>query len=187
MKRGDKIKAFVQIGLMRKPRWVVGHYVGGKESKHEVFVSGQSLFLDWNQVKLWQPAEYKDGYCETLERFADENWASLKTVVTDAVNHFFPGESVEIDENERTISVMGVSVAAGVTEIETIASFREIPCWIVSYYQTIPATYWEPPDVDEVVCGSSPNTISAARILVDGIWKFKADGYWDFQHDQIEA
>ncbi len=187
MKSGVKIKAFVKIGLMKKPRWIVGEYVGQRDNNHEVKVAGQNLVLAWNEVKLWEPAEYKDGFCTTLEEFSENNWERLKTVVNDAVGHFFPGESVEVDENERTITVAGVSVAAGVTETETIASFRELPCYIVSYYQHIPATYWEPPDAEEVVCGSSPNPISVARILVDSIWKFKADGYWENMFNEIET
>jgi hypothetical protein len=187
MKTGDKIKAFVQIGLMRKPRWVVGQYVAQEGDNHKVFVASQDLTLAWNKVKLYQPVEYKDGFCVALDDFVENNWEELKSVITDSVGHFFPGEPVSIDENEHMITVMGISVASGVTEVETIASFREIPSWIVSYYESIPATYWDPPDADEVVCGNSPGVVQAARILIDGIWKFKADGYWESQYDQIEA
>lgn len=174
MKPGDKIKAFVQVGLMRKPKWLRGTLL----ESNMVEVSGNKVCAD--KIKLWQPLEYVDGRWPKLDSFREDNWEDLKKVVTDSVERYFPGEKLRIDDEEKIIYVNDdLTVAAGVREMETIAAFREIPVWTVSYFKGIAATRWEPEDVEEVNCGDSSTTIGAARILVDNLWKFHTEGYWE--------
>lgn len=174
MKVGDKIKAYVQVGLMKKPRWIRGTML----EDGMVEVSGNKLKPDCMNVKLWQPLKYIDGRCPEIESFRDENWEGLKRVVTESVARFFPEDEVRVDEDEKIISVADINVCVGVKEAASIAAFREVPVWTVTYFRHVPATRWEPDDVDEVNCGDSSTTIGAARILVDALWKFHTDGYW---------
>jgi hypothetical protein len=176
MKPGDKIKAFVQVGLMRKPRWIRGTLLEGGE----VDVAGNKLHLETGKVKLWQPLEYVDGRSPKLDSFCEESWEGLKKVVTESVERYFPGEKIRFDDDEKIIYVNDdLTVAGGVKEMETIAAFREIPVWNVTYFKGIAATRWEPEDVEEVNCGDSSTTIGAARILIDNLWKFHTEGYWE--------
>jgi hypothetical protein len=172
MKPGDKIKAFVQVGLMRKPRWLRGTLLEG----NTVEVSGNKVCAD--KIKLWQPLEYVDGRSCKLDSFCEESWEDLKKVVTESVERYFPGEQILIDEEEKAIRVGELTVSGGIKEMETIAAFREIPVWTVSYFKEIAATRWEPEDVEEVNCGDSSTTIGTARIIVDNLWKFHTEGYW---------
>ena len=174
MKPGDKIKAFVQVGSMRNPRWLLGTLLEG----NVVEIHGNKVCAD--KIKLWRPLEYVDGRWPQFDSFREENWEDLKKVVTDSVERYFPGEKLRIDDEEKIIYVNDdLTVAGGVKEMETIAAFREIPVWTVSYFKGIAATRWEPEDVEEVNCGDSSTTIGAARILVDNLWKFHTEGYWE--------
>jgi hypothetical protein len=176
MKTGDKIKAFVQVGLMRKPRWILGTLV----EENVVQVSGNKVCLERGKIKLWQPLEYVDGRWPKFDSFREENWKDLKKIVTESVERYFPGEHIRIDDEEKIIYVNeDLSVGPGVKEMETIAAFREIPVWTVTHFRGIAATRWEPADVEEVNCGDSSTTIGAARILVDNLWKFHTEGYWE--------
>lgn len=175
MKTGDKIKAFVQIGLMKKPDWLRGTLVG----EGVVEVNGNRLTLDSDKIRLWQPLDHDSDGCPAVRDFADRTWEDLKRYVTEGASHFLPGEKVTIDEKEKTITVNDVTVYPDYTEVKTIVSFREMPCWTVSYWEDSRPSYMQPPDVDEVICGNSMNTLGAARILIDNILKNRADSYWD--------
>jgi hypothetical protein len=174
MKNGDKIKAFVQVGLMKNPRWLKGDYVQMVGEEHQVIVSGNTLMLAVGKVKSWIPLGPS-----VLEDFAASNWELLKEVVADSVAKFFPDEEVRCDEDEKTLHVGELSVGPGIVERESIASFREIPVWSVTYWRTIAATYWEPADADEVACGESAAAWQVAKILIDQLWAFKTESYWD--------
>ena len=176
MKPGDKIKAFVQVGLMRKPRWLLGTLV----ERNLVEVSGNRVCVEQGKVKLWQPLEYVDGKWPKFDSFRAEGWEDLKKVVSDSVERYFPGEKIKFDDDEKIIYVNDdMTVSGGVKEVETIAAFREIPVWTVSYFRGIAATRWEPSDVEEVNCGDSSTTIGAAKILLDNLWKLHTEGYWE--------
>lgn len=182
MKTGDKVKAFVQIGLMKEPKWLRGTLV----EEGVVEVNGNRLVLDRSKYLLWEPLEYKDGKCRVLDDFAESTWNELKVLVNDAAAHFLPGEEVKFDEDEKVITVGDVSVSPGTEELKTIVSFREIPVWRVTYWKYIAATRWEPPDADEVDCGYG-NAFNAARILIETILKFKRDAYWENLADEEMA
>ena len=187
MKTGDKIKAFVQVGLMKEPRWLQGTLLeGGEVSVYGITNNlgtinvrnsgafGTKLHLETGKVKLWQPLV--DG---KLDSFREDGWEDLKRVVADAVGKFFPHDQIRFDDEAPAIYVNHLVVAVGVKEMETIASFREIPVWTVSYFKGIAATRWEPDDVEEVDCGDSSTTIGAARIIVDNLWEYHTEGYWE--------
>lgn len=178
MKSGDKIKAFVKIGLMKNPDWKRGEYVEESDG-HKVCVYGQTLTVERGDLKLWRPL---DNYDEALQRFAKANWEELKALVKAAAGKFLPGEAVDVNENEHAITINDVTVSPGCTEVKTISSFCEFPCWVVSYWETT-YSYTEPPDADEVICGESRGNIGAARLLVDSILKMRADSYWDSVSD----
>ena len=174
MKNGDKIKAFVQVGLMKNPRWLKGDYVQMVGENHQVIVSGNTLMLEVGKVKSWSPIDLS-----VLDGFTETHWEDLKKVTIDSVAKFFPDEEVRCDDDEKTLHVGDLSIGPGIVERESIASFREIPVWSVTYWKPIAATYWEPSDVDEVVCGESHVAWQAAKILIDNLWGFKNESYWD--------
>lgn len=176
-----KIKAFVQIGLMRQPKWLKGTLVKREEKNSTVSVSGQTLTVENHNVKEFRELSYKDGLCEQLENFKNQNWEELKTVVTDAVAKFFPDQILRSDEDEKILYVGpddDLSIGVGTVERKTIASFIEEPCWTVTLYKMI-YSYSEPPDAEEINCGDSTTTIGIARILVDTLWRFKTDEYFE--------
>lgn len=178
MKKGDKIKAFLKIGLMRDPDWIEGTYKGRNTLCHEVEIHGNIHQVD--KVKLWVPAVYKNGNCPDLDKFVRENWEELKKLVTDSVNHFFPEEKVEVDEGEHIITVGGIEIAGELQEVDSIARISELPCWGVSTLKHIPATRWEPDDYGEVIIGQESSNMGAAKVLIDAIWELtKSDPYWE--------
>lgn len=211
MKNGDKIKAFVQVGLMKKPEWVRGNLLACNRDlglqelkdlgfkarvKHEdeylVDVCGNKIYLEPSKVRLWKPLEFKqfdrEYKCEKVDNFVADQWEDLKARCQDAVAKFFPDVALKLDDNEKIISIEDqygpyLTVACGVMEKQSIASFFEVPAWEVVLWQAIPATRWEPADVDEKNCGFSETTIGAARLLVDNIWRLRTDDYWQSLQD----
>lgn len=183
MKPGDKIKALVQIGLMKKPQWLQGTLV----EQGVVNVNGNRLSLDTGKIMLWEPVEWKDGYCQELDQFAEENWESLKEIVTEGMKYFFPKEKVRFDDNEKIVYACGdaLSIGPGITEIKSIARFKQVPTWIVTEYRTMYYGYMQPPDVDEIEVGQSRSSLGAARILIDYIWKYQAESFWDSKEEVV--
>lgn len=178
MKIGDKVKAFVQIGLMRNPKWIKATLV----EENTVEVHGNLLTLERGKIKGWSPLPHDDEGCPKVREFAQTQWEELKESVLKAALHFLPDDSVKFDEEEKTVEIAGVSLHPDLTEIETIAEFKEIPCWVASYWVT---TYSrsEPPDADEVICGHAGSPDNAARLLIDTVLKERANAYWDSVSD----
>lgn len=179
MKIGDKVKVFTQVGLMKKPEWLRGTLVEDGVAE----VHGNRIATEYGKVKLWKPIPHDDTGCPKVREFALNQWEELKQVVTNAVRHFLPEKEVKFDDQEKTVEVEGVTLYPDHKEMETIAEFREIPCWTASYWVT---TYsrTEPPDADEVVCGHAFNATQAARILIDSVLKNRADDYWQGVADE---
>lgn len=205
MKAGDKIKALVQVGLMKNPDWLRGTVIASNRGlglqelkdagfkarvKHEdeylVEVSGNRLVVTPDKVRLWEPLEH-DADGPVVREFAERNWLELKRHVAEAARHFLPGDDVKINEEDKTITINDVTVAPNYTEVRSIAAFREVPCWTVSYWQDVQYSRLQPPDSDEVICGNSMSTIGAARLLIDSVLKARADGYWDAVADDEMA
>jgi hypothetical protein len=205
MKNGDQIKVFVQVGLMKKPRWLKGTLIASNRNlelqelknlgfkarvKHEdeylVEVCGNRLYLKPQDVREWRPLEFSPSpefKCERMEQFTAAQWGDLKAKCRDSVAKFFPEVILTINEEEKTISAEDqygpyLTVSPAVLERESICAFFEVPAWEIVLWQSIPATRWEPADVDEKNCGFSMTTIGAARLLVDNIWKLRTEDYW---------
>lgn len=179
MEIGNEVKAFVKIGNMRKPNWIIGTYKGDNTLCHEVEIHGILHHVQIGNVKLWEPVKHLNGTFPAIDKFVEENWGELKTLVTESVNKFFPEEKIEINEENRQITVAEIFIGGGVREVTTIAAIRELPCWSVTTYKTTPATRWEPEDVDEVTIAQEMGNIRAAKALIDAIWAQKTDPYWE--------
>lgn len=182
MKSGDEVKVFVQIGLMREPKWLIGEisrFHPFADSKNIIVnVSGNRLCLTREKVRLWEPTTQKE-----IDQFSESGWERLKDAVEKGMKEFFPDEKVSYDDAEKSISVgEHLYISAGSAEIKTIVSFREVPVWVVTEYVGVPATRWEPEDVSENERGSSANPVSAAKIFVDSLWNAKAEGFWESLH-----
>jgi hypothetical protein len=193
MKLDDEVKVFVQVGLMKKPRWIKGKYIKKLDiESHLVKVANQEVVVGYGKIKSWVPLESKvvddsEWRCEELDRFAKENWESLKEDCQNALAKFFPDCYFSSNEEEKTLYVYGeglpeINISPGIEEVESIARFFEVPAWSVTYFVEIPATYHEPPDADEIHCGHARNSTFAIKILIDTIWKLKTDDYWESLH-----
>lgn len=202
MKNGDEIKAFVQIGLMKKPEWKKGKLIASNrnlelqelkdlgfkarvqhQDEYLVEVYGNRLYLEPSKVRQWKPLKFKqvdrEYHCEKIDEFISKQWEDLKAKCENAVKQFFPDVTLTVNEQEKIISVDDyLTVACGVTEKQSIASFFEVPAWEIVLWVPIAATRWEPPDVEERNCGFSETTIGAARLLVDNIWRLRSEDYW---------
>lgn len=206
MKNGEEIKAFVQVGLMKKPEWKKGTLVASNrglelqelkdlgfkvrvqhQDEYLVDVVGNKLYLDRSKIKQWKPLKFVrndyEYHCEEVNNFIEKTWEDLKIKCKNAVGHFFPEVELKINEQEKVISVEdqygpALTVACGVEEKTSIVSFFEVPAWEVVMWVPIPATRHEPEDVDERNCGYSQTTIGAAKLLVDNLWRFRSEGYW---------
>lgn len=212
MKNGDKIKAFVKVGLMREEKWTNGtliarnHDLGLQELKdlgfyprvnHQneylVDVAGNRLILTPDKVRLWEPLKFvkkenNEYFCEKVEDFVSKQWGDLKKKCLAAVEFFFPEVKLTIQEEEKTISVEDqhgpyLTLACGVMEKQSIARFFEVPAWEVVLWVPTAGTRWEPPDVEEKNCGFAETTIGAARLLVDNLWRLRSDEYWQGLQD----
>jgi hypothetical protein len=169
------VKALVQIGLMKKPRWIHGKLVSRDQTQSVVDIHGENHTLENHVVKMWRKINLT-----AIENFAVKNWADLRQVVRSAAENFLPNvDKLVFDEENKIITYQDVSIGPTSVERESIAAFIEVPAWSVSYYKHIPATFHEPEDVDEVSCGSSENNVGAARLFIDTILRLEADCYWE--------
>lgn len=175
MKPGDQVKALVQIGLMREPKWLEGTLL----EDGLVEVNGNRLRLEPGKIKRWRPLE---DHQERIDEFAQTQWEELKESVKAAARHFLPNDEIKFDEMERIAEIDNVSILPSLAEITTIAEIREAPCWTAAYYVTT-YSHTEPPDCDEVICGNAFSPDQAARLLVDTVFRNRADAYWESVSD----
>lgn len=176
MKKNDTIKAFVQIGLMKKPRWIRAKFIEHGENSSVVEIHGAYHTVENVNVKAYDPLESQD----VVEEFANMNWDELKETVIVAKETFFPNiPDIKINDDEHTISYQDVELSPSYHEIKTICGFKEVPCWSIGYWKTLPATRHEPEDVDFVSEGQSSNNFSAAKCFIDAIWRYQTDGFWE--------
>lgn len=185
MKPGDKIKAFVQIGLMKEPRWIRGTLVEQGIAE----VNGNRLTLEPGKIMLWEQLEWKDGVCPAVDNFAEENWEDLKEYVAKGMKEFFPEENYRFDDKEKIVYACddNITIGADIQEIKSIARFFEVPTWTVTEYRTAYYGHLQPPDVDEISLGESRSSLGAAKILVDAIWKEKSGAFWEMEGERVEA
>jgi hypothetical protein len=188
--KGQIVKAFCKCGLQRQEQWTKGTVVG-LEGKGKVTVKmpDKNHTLPFNKVKRWEPLE--DG---KLEEFAAKNFVELVEYIKKGVTALCPSLSVEVDEAEQIVYLdsRGVSVQAEVHETESIVAFTEFPTWGVTSWHPTHGTRWEPPDVDEVNRGNSPNNINAAALVIETCWRLRSDNFWQCEgeskmFEQMEA
>lgn len=180
----ENYKVFVQLGKQKNPKWTNGKVLKRyNNNTYLVETHGQELVLTNDCIKLYKKSTYnkeKRSFNEIIE-FTEKNWDDLKNIITDAMDEFFPDEKINIDENEKIIYALQdqLSISGGIFEIESLTCFQDVAEWSVVAYKPIPATRYEPEDVDEVYLGHSMNNINAAKIFIDSIWNLKCENYWD--------
>lgn len=185
MKNGDVVKAFVQIGCMKKPRWIVGKVVDTNFPDDGVLVSihDNLHWVDRNKVKLYKRMAYdsKNYLWQDVVNFSNKNWESLKTQIFKARSTFFPNIDIEVDEQEKIIYAMSktISIGAEVHEVESLDCFEEVAAWGVEIWRVIPATRHEPEDMDSTHYEVNMNTMRAAKAFINAIWQVMQDTYWD--------
>jgi len=177
------VKAFVQVGLMKKPSWLRGELVSRDQENATVIVAGNTLVLENHKVKEWKTLEWIMGdnhvsRCKELEEFQEQNWEDLKIQCEGMVSKFLPDVVLKFDENEKMISVEDhIQIMAGVVEKESIVRFFEVPAWTVTQFEERYYGRLQPPDVDEIDLGSSQSNLGAARLLVESIMRNSLDAY----------
>ena len=210
MKNGEQIKVFAKVGLMKKPQWIKGNLIACNRNlglqelkdlgfkarvKHEdeylVEIHGNRLYLKPTDVREWRPLKFgpsPEFKCEKMDEFISNNWEDLKKKCQDAVLKFFPEVTLKFDDKENTIGVEDgygpyLTVAPAVLEKQSIAAFFEVPAWEVVHWVSTAGTRWEPPGVDEVNCGFAETTIHAAELLVNKLWQYHTEDYWQGLRD----
>lgn len=173
---GSEVKAFVSLGLQKKPIWNKGIYLGNNTVE---FKNSQVKTLKDSEIKLVVPLDYSNFEWPALNEFVLKNWDELKETIANSMNKFFPDKKYEFDEKEHMVYCEGFCIGPAVVENETLSSFIETPVWQLSVEKSIPGTFWEPPDVDVVDISSSQNIVSISRNLIDNLWKVEGDGYWE--------
>jgi len=185
---GDSIKMFAQIGSMKKPRWIAAKYLDDVPPNNcMVEIHGQSLLFDKDKIRKYIKIAYdKNGECPDLIKFQNNHWDYLKKIITPAMDAFHAGVDYRFDEKEKAVYAFNdaLVLSGGVIERESIVSFFETTAWCISITQSIGGSYWEPPSEDSVDLGSAIDSISAAKLFVDTVWKCKCEDYWNSVHDK---
>lgn len=181
----ENYKVFVQLGKQKNPKWTSGKVLEFFHLINDYLVEthGQQLVLNHQNVKAYKKAKYnqeKRDFAEIIE-FNEKNWDKLKNILSEAMKEFFPNEKININEEEKIIYAMQdqLSISCGIFEVEAFSFFQDVAEWSVVAYKPIPATRYEPEDVQEINLGKSANNISAAKIFIDSIWSLKCESYWE--------
>lgn len=143
----------------------------------------KEMVLNTNMVRPFKKLQYVGGRCEDVENFCKQNWNNLKHFVTLGYSHILKHKDnlLSFDDEEKTIYYKDswISIAPGVLERSTILGFIERPCWEISISVMTSGSWDEPDDVDVVPYGSQENTVSAAQMFIELIWKEENRGFWD--------
>lgn len=173
---GSAVKAFVALGLQKKPRWTKAIYL---ENNTVEFNNGEVKYLKDSEIKLIVNLEYKNHEWPALNEFISKNWEELKNTIKISVSKFFPNKECCINDKEHTVSCEGFYISAAVVEIETHDSFIERPVWQLSVEEGYSGTLWEPPGSDLVDVSHSGDDLIISRNLIDSLWKAEGDSYWE--------
>jgi hypothetical protein len=184
MNIGQRIKAFVTLGLNKTPRWIDGTFLDEvPEGSAMIEVRGNKLIVESRKVKKYTKlSRNPDGSSPEEDEFVEKHWESLKSVVLLGVAQLLQSKYVvEVNEEEKIISVENgwISIAPGIVDRESIVEFAEHPTWTVSMAVQWGGGYWDPPDVDLVEVGHSPNVVNVAELFVNTIWKESNRGFWE--------
>lgn len=179
MNTNDKVKVFTKIGKMRQEKWIVGTLLESfPESGFLVGSHGNNIWVDKSNSHTIK--KFNRSNKEMVVEFENNSWEKLKQLISEGMNKFFPDVKLVIDEKEKCISALndGVTISSGITEVESIACFSELPTWEVNVWRTIPATRWEPEDVDCKLAGDGTSAFAAAKVFLDVVWRETMDDYW---------
>lgn len=178
MKANDEIRVFAKLGLMKEPRWLKGKMLEEHfpEDGYLVEVNGNKIWAEKDKVKRYEKLSEND-----VIDFENKTWESLKKLIIEAMNKFFPNIDYKINEEEKIISANcdAVTIGCDKDEVESIVAFRERACWSVLIWKTIPATRFEPQDVDSILFGNGYNVFTGASIFMDGVWKSISDYHFE--------
>jgi hypothetical protein len=185
---GQAIK--IQVLDRTADKWICGTFLDEVPGdKAMVELRGKKEIWDVCRIKKHMKLDRNpDGSCPKLDDFVAKHWDNLKKVVTMGVTKILTkAPKLEIDEEEKIISVDNgwISISAGTRETVSIVGFVEQPTWYISIAVPTGGSYWEPPDVDTIEIGDSPNVIGAAELFVTTIWKESNKGFWDAVDDHL--
>lgn len=181
---GEKVKVYAEVGLMKKPKWIVGTYLDELPMNGAmVEVHGNKIISDIYRVKRYKRLEFKNGSCPEVDKFVATYWDTLKNIISAGFTHLLGPKApkIEIDEEEKIISVQDgwISISPGIVERESIIEFSEHPTWSVSIAFSSHGTWDSPPDVDVSEIGECSNVVGAAELFVNTVWKENNRGFWE--------
>lgn len=173
---GSEVKAFVALGLNKKPRWTKAIYL---ENNTVEFNNSEVKSLKDSEIKLVVNLEYTNYEWPALKEFVSNNWETLKETFKIGIAKFFPDKKYDFDDKEHMVSCEGFYIGPAVVEHETWDSFIEKPVWQLSVEEGYSGTLWEPPGADVVDITHSQCDITIVRNLIDNLWKVQGDSYWE--------
>lgn len=190
---GEKVRIYSKTGSMREERWIPAIVLEANFDDGILVDSYKNkIWIEPSKVKHLIKFEYdQENHCwPEVKKFEAERWDRMKKQVANAMKTFFPKKEVNIDENEKIISVDNFSISAGVQERETFDSFMDVASWSVSAEVCSGGSYDEPPSVEEVEMGWCASEIGTARILIESLYKSEVDGYFDslpWENDDLDV
>lgn len=169
-KSGEKVKAFVQLGVQTQKQWTVVEYVEpASDETHCVRFHEQIRFVSNDEIRHFRPIDP-----DAVENFSKTRIAGLYKLLRDAIERVGIKElcgKVSLNEDEGVIYLMddAFSIQAGVKESNSILGIIEQPCWKITTFRDIPAKRWEPADVVECDVGdafSDNETVEIALVAI---------------------
>lgn len=182
LKIGDNVRVFAKLGKMREEKWLDGIVLESLDDDLLIETKFQKLWISNDyKVKQYEKLEYDSKSCTwpAVEEFKNKYWNDLKSCVSKALDNFFPGLNMVVDEEEKIITIDHHSIAGGIEERETFYSFMQVPVWNVCVEVYYPGSRDEPPSSDLSDVGSSASSISAAHILINSMMTEKVGSYFD--------
>lgn len=183
---GEKVKAFVKLGLQKEQSWQIVNYNNRlSDVKHLIEHGGKVYCVNSDEIRRWVPIK-----TEEIELFGKSKANDLFAFIKDAsnklgLNHLL-GE-ITLQEEDSIINLCGgrITVQPGSYDQKCIGKIREMACWTVSAWRTIPATHLDPEDVAESHIGHSTSNSGAAKLAIMTTLKFNVDDCfeaWDEMH-----
>lgn len=181
-KTGDNVRVFAKLGNMREKKWLDG-VVLESEFDNDLLIETrfQKIWAPVSDVKSYKKLEYdsNSGTWPAVEEYKNKYWNDLKSIVSKALENFFPNLEMVVDEEEKNITIDYHSIAAGIEERKTINGFIEVPVWNVCVEVYCSGSRDEPPSSDLQDVGSSASNIGVTQILIESMMKEKVGSYFD--------
>ena len=179
---GSIVKGFAKLGSQTKEKWTRGTYIGNNNVE---FWTGVVVTLPDDKIKEYKRFERIGQEYPEQAKFTGDTWNQLKGNIKESVGLFFPKVNLEIDEDEHIVYALGnsISICPAIIERESISAFTETSTWQVCVEVNYPSTLWEPSTSELSGVSESPNTITAARMFLDAIWRYSTEDYWQNKYD----